>query len=140
MLRSALFWDIMRRPVIIVYRRFGTTYQSYLQGSRVRAVTTLTDYHPARTFLCRSTSRCRLSFLLGFLTLEDGTDTLSRNIVNNYHTTPRNVSEERRSQQHRGGSLKLNMLFSCLPVTLLYVYNCTTPGRSVPIVTGLPMV
>jgi hypothetical protein len=27
-----------------------------------------------------STSRCRLSFLLGLLTLEDGTDTLSRNV------------------------------------------------------------
>ena len=27
--------------------------------------------------------------------------------VNNYHTTPRNIPEERRSYQHRGGSLKL---------------------------------
>jgi hypothetical protein len=26
--------------------------------------------------------------------------------VNNYHTTPRNVPEERRSHQYRGGSLK----------------------------------
>jgi hypothetical protein len=26
--------------------------------------------------------------------------------VNNYHTTPRNVPEERRSHEHRGGSLK----------------------------------
>jgi hypothetical protein len=26
--------------------------------------------------------------------------------VNNYHTTPRNIPEERRSHQHRGGSLK----------------------------------
>jgi hypothetical protein len=35
-IRSALFWDIKRRRVIIVYRRFGTTYRSHLQGSRVR--------------------------------------------------------------------------------------------------------
>jgi hypothetical protein len=26
--------------------------------------------------------------------------------VNNYHITPRNIPEERRSHQHRGGSLK----------------------------------
>jgi hypothetical protein len=32
-LRSALFWDITRRHVVTVYRRFGTTYQSHLQQS-----------------------------------------------------------------------------------------------------------
>jgi hypothetical protein len=26
LMRSALFWDITRRRVVIVYRRFGTTY------------------------------------------------------------------------------------------------------------------
>jgi hypothetical protein len=34
-MRSALFWDITRRCVVIVYRRFGTTYRSHLQVSRV---------------------------------------------------------------------------------------------------------
>jgi hypothetical protein len=29
--------------------------------------------------------------------------------VINYHTTPRNIAEERRSHQHRGGSLKSNV-------------------------------
>jgi hypothetical protein len=33
-IRSALFWDITQRRVVIVYRRFGTTYPSHLQGSR----------------------------------------------------------------------------------------------------------
>ena len=33
-LRSALFWDITKRRVVILYRRFGTTYRSHLQGSR----------------------------------------------------------------------------------------------------------
>ena len=28
LMRSALFWDITRRRVVIVYRRFGTTYRS----------------------------------------------------------------------------------------------------------------
>jgi hypothetical protein len=35
-IRSALFWDIMWHCVVIFYRRFGTTYWSHLQGSRVR--------------------------------------------------------------------------------------------------------
>jgi hypothetical protein len=32
-LRSALFYDITQRRVVITYRRFGTTYRAYLQGS-----------------------------------------------------------------------------------------------------------
>jgi len=31
-LRTVLFWVIMQRGVAISYRRFRTTYQSYLQG------------------------------------------------------------------------------------------------------------
>jgi uncharacterized protein YifN (PemK superfamily) len=34
--RSALFWDITRRRMVIVYRRFGATYQPHLHESRVR--------------------------------------------------------------------------------------------------------
>jgi hypothetical protein len=49
LMRSALFWDITRRRVVIVYRRFGTTCRSH-------------------------------AFLLGLLTREDETDTLSRNV------------------------------------------------------------
>ena len=33
-MRSALFWDITHRRVVILYRRFGTTYRSHLQRSR----------------------------------------------------------------------------------------------------------
>jgi hypothetical protein len=51
LMRSALFWDITRRRVVIVYRRFGTTYRSHLQGSGSP-----------------------------ILILENGTDTLSRNV------------------------------------------------------------
>ena len=32
--RSALFWDITQRRVVMIYRRFGTTYLSHLEGSR----------------------------------------------------------------------------------------------------------
>jgi hypothetical protein len=33
--KSELFCDIPRHRVVIVYRRFGTTYRSHIQGSRV---------------------------------------------------------------------------------------------------------
>jgi len=32
--RSALFWDVTQRGLVIPYRRFGTKYRSHLQGSR----------------------------------------------------------------------------------------------------------
>jgi len=59
-LKSALFWDITQYRVVIPYRLFGTTYRSHLQVSR----------NPRRNS----------DFLLGFLTLEDGTNMLSRNV------------------------------------------------------------
>ena len=34
-LRTALFWVITQRVVVITYRRFGTTYQSHLQWSKI---------------------------------------------------------------------------------------------------------
>jgi len=37
-MRTVLFWVITQRVVIISYRRFGTTYWSLLQGSRVKTV------------------------------------------------------------------------------------------------------
>jgi hypothetical protein len=33
LMRSSLFWDITQRRVVILYRRFGKTYRSHLQGS-----------------------------------------------------------------------------------------------------------
>jgi len=34
--RSALFWYITLRIVVIPYRHFGTTYRCHLQGSRIK--------------------------------------------------------------------------------------------------------
>jgi hypothetical protein len=31
LMRSALFWDITKRVVVIIFRRFGTIYCSHLQ-------------------------------------------------------------------------------------------------------------
>jgi hypothetical protein len=33
--RTALYWVITLRVVVISYRRFGTTYRAHLQGSRI---------------------------------------------------------------------------------------------------------
>jgi hypothetical protein len=41
LMRSVLFWDITRRRVVTVYRRFGTTYRFLLQKSRVFSAWTL---------------------------------------------------------------------------------------------------
>jgi hypothetical protein len=35
-MRTALFWVITQRVVVIPYQRFGTTYRFYLQGSRIQ--------------------------------------------------------------------------------------------------------
>jgi hypothetical protein len=88
--RSALFWDITQRRVVIVYRRFGTMYWSHLHGSRVWVGK---DSWPVKMgpIHCPETS------------------------VNNYFTTPHNIPEERRSHQHCGGSLK-SMSFCSLSV------------------------
>jgi hypothetical protein len=51
-IKSAVFWGVTRRRVVIVYRRFGTTYLS--RSSRVKS--------PSSRLLTR----------------EDGIDTLSR--------------------------------------------------------------
>jgi hypothetical protein len=32
-MRTAFFWDVTQRRVVILHRRFGTTYRFYLQGS-----------------------------------------------------------------------------------------------------------
>ena len=40
---SSLFWDLRRRRFVVVYRRFGTTYRSYMQGSDSLNCLTLED-------------------------------------------------------------------------------------------------
>jgi hypothetical protein len=36
--RTALFWAITQRVVLIPYRRFGTTYRAHLEGSRIKVI------------------------------------------------------------------------------------------------------
>jgi hypothetical protein len=75
-MRSALLWDITHRRVVILYRRFGTTYRSYL--------------------FCSWT----------ILPLKMGPRRCTETSVKDYHSTLCNILEERRSLQIRGGSLK----------------------------------
>jgi hypothetical protein len=44
-MKTALFWVITQRVVVISYRRFGTTYWSHLQGSKSQEKEFLTPYN-----------------------------------------------------------------------------------------------
>jgi hypothetical protein len=81
---SALFWDISKLRVAIIYRRFGTKYRSHLQGSR----------SPRRP-------------------LKMGSIRCPETSVKNYHSTLCNIPEERRSHQGGGGSLKSRLQILC---------------------------
>jgi hypothetical protein len=63
--------------IFVIYRRFGSTHRCHLLGPNS----------------------------WDFMTLEDGTDRLSRNVAN-YRSTLRNIPEERRFHLQRSGSLK----------------------------------
>jgi hypothetical protein len=71
--RSALFWDITQRRVVILYRHFGTTYRSHLQESRSKSSWTWP--------------------------LKMGPISCPETSVKVYHSTLRNIPKERRSHQ-----------------------------------------
>ena len=79
-LRTALFWVITQRVMIISYRRFGTTYRSHLQESRTQSSVSSSSPEPIG---CPETS------------------------VRNYHYSLHNSPVECGSHLLRGGSLKL---------------------------------
>jgi hypothetical protein len=105
----------MRRRVVIIYRRFGTTYWSHLDGSRIRVFFSYSDSWPVKMgpIRCPETS------------------------VNNYHTTPCNVPEERRSHQHRGGSLKsLFILNNYNAINIVVYFSLLQSKFSISVVEG----
>jgi hypothetical protein len=57
-MKTALFWTLMQRVVVIPYRRFGTTCRSHLHGSKIQTI----------------------SLLLGFFTLDVRIGRLFRNV------------------------------------------------------------
>jgi len=46
--RTAFFWVIMQRVVVISYQRLGTTYCSHLQGSRIQKLYKFSSYVKAK--------------------------------------------------------------------------------------------
>jgi hypothetical protein len=74
--RSALFLEITQVIVVILYRRFGRTYQSLLQGSTM------------------------------FLVLKMGSICCPETSVNNCHCKLSNMAEDHGSNRFRCGSLK----------------------------------
>jgi hypothetical protein len=80
LMMSPLLWGITQRRVVFLYRRFGTTYRSHLQGQRSsRRVTKSWTSWPFKMgpIRCPETS------------------------VKDYHSKLRNIPEERRHFQHR---------------------------------------
>jgi len=84
-LRTALFWAVTQRVVVIPYRRCGTTYRSRLSTVKNQR----------------------------FLTLDEGTDSFPETSVRNCHYALRNSPEER-SSHLRGWSLKSRIAWVCL--------------------------
>jgi len=50
LLRSALFWEITQRIVVIPYRRFGTSYRSHFQGSEIQGISSTSRRKPEITY------------------------------------------------------------------------------------------
>ena len=73
-MRTALFWVVTQRVVIISYRRFGTT-----SGSNFREKATKT-FHLPRSSLLKPPYEANGFIGGGFLAPEDGTDKLSLNV------------------------------------------------------------
>jgi hypothetical protein len=78
-MRSALFWGVTQRRVVILYLRFGATYRSHLQGSR----SPMKQSCFTEPILCPETS------------------------VKDYHSTLRNTPEEYRSQKYHHSANRL---------------------------------
>jgi hypothetical protein len=92
---TARLWAITQRAVVIYYRRFGTTYRSHIQRSRIKA----RNYH----YSLRNNPEERSSHIL-----RNNPEERSSHIL-------RNNPEERSSHIFRGGSLKrLNNVWNFL--------------------------
>ena len=101
---SALFWGITQRTVVIPCRRFGTTYTSHLQGSRSPRI-------------------------MNFLDPEDGIKGCPYTSVSYYHSSLRNMPQERRSQ-----NISLYVIFCglfLLPTSSSQIFSLTLLVHSV---------
>jgi len=84
-MRPAFFWNFTQSRLSAPYRGFGTSHRSHLHAS----------WNPTRK-----------PFFLDSLPVKMGLIGCPETSVRNYHYTLRNIQEERRSNFHRGESLK----------------------------------
>jgi hypothetical protein len=83
---STLLLDNTQRWVVVLYRRFGTTYQSHLQ-----------------------------MYYWIYWPLKMGPIGCPETSVHNCHSTLRNIQQERRSHLHSGGSLISRIFMTIIP-------------------------
>jgi hypothetical protein len=81
LMKSVVFWVITRHRVVIIYRRFGTTYRSHPHGSRFRVGKKAYNIEAGK----------RSGVRMGPIRCPETS-------VNNYHTTPCNNPEDHRFQ------------------------------------------
>jgi hypothetical protein len=91
LMRSAIFWGITQRRMVIFYRRFGTPYGSHLQGSSVQrqSFTNVSGQRMGPAFkglaskgnpLSTFRDNVRVPSSRDKKTFEGGTHTMSRNV------------------------------------------------------------
>ena len=100
---SSLLWDVVWWTLVISYRRFGTTYWSYLP--RVKHSATIVWPLKMGQIICPKTS------------------------ITNHQPTPWNISEDRRPQLHRSGSLKSRKIVQVFRLS----QQCNLAEDSVPL-------
>jgi hypothetical protein len=128
-LRSSLFCDITQRWVEVLYRRFGTTYGSHLQGSRSPTFwdnlwvpssrvkkSNFSGQPMGPIFKDQDVLNTSWSFKMGPIGCPE-------TLVQNYHSTLRNIAEERRSNLQRAGSL-ISRCVSCCRCCAHLLWGC----------------
>jgi hypothetical protein len=96
--------------------------------SSLSAHSTLLIQRP-HSSLCKPRTNWISDFLFGFLTLEDGTDRLSRNVLRNCHYTLRNNREERWNYDIKNPGFVLNFL--------LFGSFILPPGAAAPLALSI---
>jgi hypothetical protein len=117
-LRSALFWGITLRRGVILYRRFGTTYRSHLQGSRSPSLPTFRDNVSVPSSRLKKSKNSWTSW-----PLKMGPIRCPETSGKDYPSAQRYNPEECRSHQHRGGSLKSGIISLTKTVTLSFQWR-----------------
>jgi hypothetical protein len=106
-LRSALFWNCMQRRLAVLYRRFGTNYRSYLQGSSSHYSLSATCSDATHFPFCSNLMVTQICALRGcYAALVLGPIKQDETSVTRYQSTLRKIPAERILHLRRVGNLK----------------------------------